>query len=72
MEHQTCPGGRTTIPEIRSVHEQPLHGNRIASVGALKPVIPATFMGGMTRSDGEEVRDCPDVPVSDFSVWQRV
>ena len=49
-----------------------MHANRITSVGALKPVIPATFMGGMTRSDGEEVRDCPDVPVSDFGVWQRV
>jgi len=40
--------------------------------GGLKPIIPATLMGGMTRSDGEEVRDCPDVPVSDFGVWQRV
>ena len=29
----TCAGGRTTIPGLRSVRGQPLHGNRIASVG---------------------------------------
>ncbi len=27
--------------------------------------------GWVTRSDGEEVRDCSDVPVGGFGVWQR-
>ncbi|SVE44209.1 uncharacterized protein METZ01_LOCUS497063, partial [marine metagenome] len=39
----TCPGGRTTYSTLFPCGGQ-MHANRIASVGALKPVIPATLM----------------------------